>query len=509
VLAVSANERLARWTAPLEARVDARAHSSFELVRTETAKLESPSGGPPDWSAVLDASDAFLTEVGRDLVVGAALASALAIREGFGGAALGASTLARLLMDPTLTPPRARARANALAWYVARTEIALDGAKDRTRSALDALDAALDELSAAATSTLGDDAPTTRSLKERVQRALASLPAPAPPPSEPAPAAIFAPPPPLPSVASAPAETLPDRPEQVPAFVRRISTQLVSAAALARSVTPLDADAIRTTLVALYLPIASAPETTRDRRTALPAPPKLVLETLRKHQGTPETLVRDALAAIERSRFALDVHLALASALDRAGAERAASAHRHEVVGLLARLPELLEREFADGTPFASAEARATFDGWLAPAPTPIASLAPEESPTGRIRALARQGRVADALAAGRVARDAASSVRSRFELTLSLAIVAEDARATSLAAELHLELLELMDRHALDAWDPLLAAETLRSHLRLARSATPETLARPLFARLARLDPAAAFEIARTNHATPAKTGR
>jgi len=58
----------------------------------------------------------------------------------------------------------------------------------------------------------------------------------------------------------------------VPAFIRRAASQLVSAAALARAGSPLDPHALRLTLVALYLPITTAPETTRDARTALTAP---------------------------------------------------------------------------------------------------------------------------------------------------------------------------------------------------------------------------------------------
>src|SRR5262249_23183681 len=148
---------------------------------------------------------------------------------------------------------------------------------------------------------------------------------------------VFVQPPPMPSpTVATTSEALPDRAEQVPAFVRRTATQLIAAAALGRSASPLDADAIRMMLVALYLPITAAPETTRERRTALPAPPKLALETLKRQQATAsaETLVRDALGALERSRFTLDLHVVLGGALDRAGAVRAASAHRHEIVGL-------------------------------------------------------------------------------------------------------------------------------------------------------------------------------
>ena len=508
---MSIDARLARWTAPLAAtREEARAHASFDIVRSETAKLESPTGGVPDWNEVFRAADTYLAEVGRDLVVGAALASALAHREGASGVMLGAMTLTKLLSDAALTPPRPRARANALSWFVQRAEVALDASKESGRTTLETLDATLVDLARAAEASLGQDAPSVSGVRERVRRALESLPLPtaASPPT--ASAAVFAQPPPAPN--AAPTDTLPDRAEQVPSFVRRSAALLVQSAGLVRAMSALDADALRLTLVALYLPITSAPDTTRDARTALTAPPKLVLESLRNQQAsaTPELVVRDALAALERNRFALDLHATLAHALERAGATSAANVQRHEVVGLVTRLPELTRREFADGTPFAAPETCALFESWSAPA-RPARPVTPDSpSISDEMHALARRGRAADALELGSRARGAVTSGRERFEVTLALATIAENARATPLANELHATLLDEIDRHALDAWDPALAATALGAHLRSLRATAPsEPMSRTLFARLARIDPKAAFEISSAPQATPTKAGR
>lgn len=522
---MSSDDRLARWTTPLAAPcVDPRQHPGFELVRSELAKLESPTGGATDWAEVLRTGDTFLSEVGRDLLVATSVASALAHREGIAGIALGARVVARLLGDAGTTPARPRARANAVLAFLARAEIALDGAKDRTHAGLGELREALAQLERATVDGLGNDGPSTRPLDERVRRALESLPpspssSPSPPPApapSPSPSPIFAPPPPHPTAtaSTATAESLPDRADQVPSFVRRLAGQLVPAAALLRGASPFDADALRLTLVALYLPITSAPETTREARTALPAPPKLVLETLTKQAdvAAPDALVRDALVALERHRFALDLHAILARALERGGAAARAvrDVHRHEVRGLFARVPELLERQFADGTPFASPLARGLVASWE-PAPHAAPS-APETTSDAAapIRVLAREGRVTEALALGAQLRQRAESVRARFDTTLAMALVAEDARATPLAAELHAELLRDADRHALDAWDPARVTTLLRAALRVT-AATPgsDALARGLFARLATLDAAAAFEISAALHATPAKQGR
>lgn len=528
---MTTDARLARWTAPLPAPcADPRAHATYELVRAELAKLESPTGGAVDWAEVLRAGDTFLGEVGRDLMVAGPVATALAHREGAAGLTVGARLLTALLADPATAPPRTRARSSAIEAFATRAELALDTAKDRTRGTLELLGAACADLDDAASRALGSDAPSLRGIRERVAGALATLPAPAPlptpspspsPPPPPPPASVFAPPPPLPPPALPPqpapsVDALPDRVEQVPSFVRRLAGQLVPAAALARSASVLDADALRWTLVALYLPITTAPETTRDARTALPAPPKLVLEQLDKQSATaaPEAIVRDALAALERSRFALDLHAHLSRALDRAGAgaARAREIHRHEVEGLLARLPELLDREFSDGTPFASPSTRAHFASWGTAVPSPPSGSG--DDPVARLREAAQGGRTADAIAIGTAERRSAGAGRARFALTLAMAEVAHDARATALAVELASTLVDDVDRHALDAWDPALATEALRLAARIL-GAPPGGA---LFTRVARVDPRAALDLAAlaaptpptsTSHATPARSGR
>ena len=492
---MSTDARLARWTAPLTTpSAEPCAHPAFDAIRNELAKLESPTAGHPDWSEVVRVGDSFLTEVGRDLVVGAALASALAHREGLSGIALGARLVTQLVSDASVAPPRPRARANALATFLARAELAFDESKDRPRAALEAIEIAATELGAAA-SALGDDAPSTRALMDRARAALAALPA----PIAATPAPIFAPPPPVVPMASPSTESLPDRADQVPAFVRRVCAQLVPAASLLRGPSPVGADAIRLTLVALYLPITSAPDTTQGARTALPTPPKLMLETLAKQQASAETLVQGALAALERHRFALDLHAILARALDRTS-PAAAAVHRHEVRGLCARLPELLDREFSDGSRFASADTRALFASWET---TTVTTCELEEDPLAEMKSLAREGRIAEALAVGTRVRRHATSGRARFEATLAMALVAEDARSLALATELHAELLTEIDRHALDTWDPTLVVAAIRASVRVG------TDPRAAFARVARIDARAAFEISSSLHATPGKTVR
>lgn len=507
--------RVDAWLGPIASpSLEPRFHPTYETIRSETAKLDSPTSSPPDWAAVAASGDLFLRDVGKDLVVATSLAVALGYREGARGLTAGIDLVTGLLRTPDAAPPRARARANALAFLSARVEALWDGRPpERERAALDSLSRSIASLDACATEMLGNDAPSFRGLSDRVARALAALPgavAPAapPPPAAEEPPAVFAPPPPLPS-----SEPLVPRAESLPTLVRKHAAALLETAAQMRATAPLDADALRVLLVSLYLPITAPPPTSRGARTSLPPPPKLAIETIERlsEAAPPEAVVREVLGALERNRLALDLHLQLARALERAG-EPGADArrvHRHELTGLHARLPILASLEFSDGTPLAAPATREMLDGLLAPTKPPAAP-EPTESPMAAARALAREGRLTEALSlAGRV-RNGASSGRRRFDATLGLAAIAEEARAFPLAEELHAALLREVDDRKIDAWDPELAAAALVAHLRFVRAVPgKEALAKSLFGRLAVLDPAVALGFATPPHATAAKTVR
>jgi type VI secretion system protein VasJ len=518
VRAVS-DARLALWLAPVATpHAEPRFHPTYETVRSETAKLDSPAAGPPDWAAVLSAGDVFLREVGKDLVVATSLAIALGHREGTRGLATGLDLVGALARAKETAPARPRARANALAFLVARGESLLDGRPpERDRAALDALSRSIEAALASASDALGADAPSFRPLVDRVQRARASLPsevAPAPAPPPPEPRAVFEPPPPPPTPPPlSSSETVATRPDSIPTQLRKSAAALLETALLMRAASPLDADALRVLLVALYLPMSASPPTTRGARTSLPPPPKLALDSIERSatDAAPDALVRDILSALERNRLALDLHLHLARALDRAGERGAAakSVHAHELRGLVTRLPSLSSLEFSDGSPFATPPTREMFDE-LARGPAP--ALADAASPPLRetARELARDGRLPDALALASRARNEAPSGRARFEATLVLASIAEEARALPLAEELHASLLRELEERRIDAWDPDLAASALVAHLRFVRGAPgKEALAKALFGRLAVVDPTLALTFATTAHATPAKTVR
>ncbi len=509
--------RLSAWLGAVASpAAEPRFHPAYEAVRAETAKLDSPAAGPPDWAAVVASSDVFLREVGKDLVVATSLAVALGHREGASGLGTGIDLVLALLRAPDTTPTRARARANALAFLVTRGESVWDSRPaERERAVLDALLSSISALDACASETLGGEAPSFRGLSERARRAKESLPSETPPPppvAVEAPAADFAAPPP-PLAPAAPIEPIAPRAESIPTQLRKHAAALLDTAAQMRAPSPLDADALRVWLVSLYLPISSPPPTARGARTALPPPPKLALDAIERlsADAPPESVVREVLGAIERNRLALDLHLHLSRALERAGeaAAEARRVHRHELLGLHARLPTLASLEFSDGTPLAGPATRELLDG-LVRAPDLAQEDAESASPLRAARELARDGRFTEALGLASRARSEAPSGRARFEATLGLAAIAEEARALPLAEELHAALLRELDDGRVDAWEPELAASALAAHLRFVRARPgQEALAKTLFGRLAVVDPTAALSFANPVHATVAKTAR
>lgn len=522
--------RLTIWLAPIATpATEPRFHPAYESVRIETAKLDSPSAGPPDWAAVLASGDLFLREVGKDLVVATSLAIALGHREGARGLSTGLELVTALLRAPGASPPRPRARANALAFLATRGESLWDARPpERERAVLEALSLSLAALGSCASETLGSDAPSFRGLSERAQRARESLPVepalpPPPPPlvATPETNAVFAAPPPVlpPPAPTPPAPPLPSsdalapRPESIPTLLRKHAASILETAAQMRTGSPLDPDALRVLLVALYLPISAPPPTSRGARTALAPPPKLTLDAIERlsENGAPDAIGREVLGALERNRLALDLHVHLARALDRAGdaGAQARRVHRHELTGLHARLPTLATLEFSDGTPLAAPATRELLDA-LVRGPEVAPAEGSTLSPLQTARDLARDGRLTEALALATRARTEAPSGRARFEATLGLAAIAEEARALPLAEELHAALLRELDDRRVDAWDPELAAMALVAHLRFARGAAgKEALAKALFGRLAVVDPTAALAFATPAHATPAKTIR
>jgi len=177
-----------------------------------------------------------------------------------------------------------------------------------------------------------------------------------------------------------------------------------------------------------------------------------------------------------------------------------------ETVALNARLPEIFDLTFKDGSPFADGATKA----WLNDAAGQFGggggggggvsdglSKAVEEA-----RKLLSEAKGEDAVARLAKAMDESGGRRQRFRAQLALAEFCLDMNKLALAGSLLEGLETVIEQYALEEWEPELAAKALgdlySSLLRSKAKPTPDGLKRraEVFSRLCRLDPATAMKL-------------
>lgn len=312
----------------------------------------------------------------------------------------------------------------------------------------------------------------------------------------------------LPAAMAAPITVDPGELSRAPMLLAQVGSALLAAARVRRAAAPLDPEAIRLLLAGLHLPITRAPAA-----NAMPAP----AASLRAEIGSlaasrePVRAIEAAAIAVEKQRFWIDAYHALHRALEQAGAREAAAIHATELRALWSRLPELLDRTFADGSPFASPDARAWAESLLVPAAT---GSIPGSAVDDRRAALAasardalRAGDARAALAEAQRAVRGASCQRDRFEARIALVEIALEARQPAIALAIGAELLRESSARGLADWDPALEARACQVYLRAANDKTSIALPIPsaeVYARLCVIDPASAARADATLGATP-----
>jgi type VI secretion system protein VasJ len=181
-----AKSKIEPWLAPVTdanpAGDDARYDPLHEEIRSEAAKLDSPSGGLPDWAKLVKLAHQLTTTKSKDLLIEAYAAYGMYNVDGLMGLASGVYLLAES-MDrfwDVMQPPakRVRARVNAIQWLTDKLETTLPetqvGASDI--SAVVALDAAVKRLRSVVADKFQDQAPALRPLADAVERLKLSLP---------------------------------------------------------------------------------------------------------------------------------------------------------------------------------------------------------------------------------------------------------------------------------------------------------------------------------------------
>lgn len=208
-------------------------------------------------------------------------------------------------------------------------------------------------------------------------------------------------------------------------------------------------------------------------------------------------LIEALVGAIDGSRFAFDLHHRLHRTLIAGGAayRQAAAAHQAMLLGVLRRLPGLLDLRFRDRTPFASPQTQQ----WLVSkelagqegkredahivAPSAMAQAKSVDLSSGdsfgqadtlRRQAieLATQGHLDAAVARLEALRNKATCGHQRFVLSLDLTEACYLAGATDVAGGLLHGLAQGARRIDLMSWEPKLAARLYSLQCRLANHA-------------------------------------
>ncbi|HWB81105.1 MAG TPA: type VI secretion system ImpA family N-terminal domain-containing protein, partial [Nannocystaceae bacterium] len=207
--------RAAPFLAPIAGPEPGGQNASFdpryESVRTELAKLDSPTGGEVDWKMIGRSCDELLQSVTKDFLIASHKAYALLQLERWRGLATGLAVIGGMLdtwWEQGFPPvARLRGRGNALDWLVARLEVALPnvGVKNDEVAAFELVRSQWSQLAGVARDRLADNAPAMGGVGDVLERLRINIPpdalaaatsavpsngaAPAPAASEPAPAA--------------------------------------------------------------------------------------------------------------------------------------------------------------------------------------------------------------------------------------------------------------------------------------------------------------------------------
>lgn len=468
-------------TAMRPAGGNVREDPRFDALQLEIGKLSNPSAdGQTDWPRVAQLAAPLLVDGGKDLLVACYLNAALLQTDGLAGLAAGLQVLGDLIDHfwDDMSPPvaRMRARRNALQWLLDRVELS---AQERPWSELAPQASALvaDLLASsrridASLRAKDEEAPSMRALLaliDQVPVAEDAPPAVAPVPA-PSSASSAASSPTAPSrlptlsalVAPAPGDDLADA--LAPAFAHL--NQVVDAMMAAD---PCDARAYRISRFASWASIDTLPLATGSM-TQIGAPISQVADAMRRMQDDtvePLDAIGFAEAQFPAFPFWLDLQALSATALAQRG--DAGAAARAEVeratLALLQRLPGLESLCFGNGMPFASADTMAWIGSLGGPA---VSTVGAQRGTSGdglgsvvaQANGLAANGELeaAVSLLQQAIARaaDAPSRLRAQIRLCQLLSLHRE-GRVPLPFARL---LVEKIQHHDLDLWDPALAAE-------------------------------------------------
>lgn len=525
------------WLAPIpdaaQAGQDPQEMPEFLSISQEIDKLDRPterSSSDPEsdaaqcsvqWSEVLRAADLVLRQHAKDMRVACPFALACFAVQGLSGLAGGLATITALLEQfwDGLFPVRPRARRNSLVWLIERLESQLASVQSGERARLHELSAILGQLREVAHRRFGGEIEEL----DRLIRAVAQIrvdepvttspppapsapepPPPTPEPTKPAPPVSVTSPGPLPPVASSQGVDA-EVAEQLQRYLSAAGNELLELAEKIRRARPTDAQAFRLMRTGLWLHIVAPPPLTAEGRTRIADLREADRSRLEAELQAARwlDLLHRSESLLRTNRFCLDLHWYTYSALRAQGAasESACVVVVAELAALLARFPGLPRLLTSDGKPLADERTRAWIEREVlrtgappsSPEPAPIDAL--DEGPS--ILELFRGRPRDDALAMALRQVQAAPTTGVRFRRRLDLAEALLHVRDVALAQTLFVGLLDDVDAHRLELWEPVLVVRVLEGLVRCARAIASTSLSEvPWLGRLGRLDPGRAARL-------------
>ena len=467
---------------------NARHDEKHQAIRNEVDKLGKPTAEEVDWELVCDAGRQVLTTMSKDFLIASYFGVASYVRGGVSGLVTGLAALSALLRNywddgyPALK--RVRARVNAIDWFIDRVDSLGDLAPKTAKvDDLQMLSLAAKEFEELVLDRFQDESPNIYGLKEtleRIELAIAkqapAQPAPAAPGTSASPSEATPQGQPTPAAAvqlASPTAQLTD-PAEVNKFLRELGESVHKASRALFKASKEDPLAYRLCRQGLYMSFQQAPPAANGNQTMVPAPPsdrETHLSTLLNAQNWP-VLLDEAESGLAGARLWLDQHRYVALALAGLGHEKAREMVAAETAALVQRLPELLERTFSDGTPFASTPTREWLSSLSASASGLAASGSSDDGESGAFEEglaeahnLAVSGKLTEAVdKLSSVVDSGATSGRDRFRARLAMANACSAAGSPALSEGILSSLCEEIQRFGLQEWEPKMAEACYRA---------------------------------------------
>lgn len=514
---------------------DVRYDPDFEVLQSEIDKLSSPSSlNGVDWNKAGKIARSILAGKSKDLLVASYLAISEVHTRKMEGFADGLAVICDLVDQfwESLFPPkkRIRGRLAALEFWIEKSGAALENIDPPINPALlESIRLNMSRLDARCREVFPEP-PLFNAIERSISRmAKNSAPAAASELGKPAGGEPVQPVP----VSNAESNSRPDlnshKPESSTAEPAAVFTaqdaaraansalqKIRQAATVMFDHNPLDVVSYRYRRIAAWAKVTVLPMAV-ENKTRVPPPAPHEQQTIRDLRAGRNWafLLKAAEPKVSQFIFWLDLNRFVAEALLGQGEEACIQAHKtvcDETACFLYRLPGLADLEFADGMPFADPETRKWLSGIgigsaaAAGEPVPAMGIQPvDESDQAmsatleKAEALARQKKLFEAVELISEAMKSSRSARQTLLWRLSMCriILLSDKKEVLLP---YLELiLEDMDRHRLDGWDPGLAMTALKL-VHAGFSAFPEKEKKPgaadILHRIARLDPVEALRL-------------